>query len=108
MSNSILTNSSKPVKTEHLQNTNYEPVDLLVLQPTTFCNLDCDYCYLPDRQLKQKFSLELLEPIFCNLFSSPYLKERFTIVWHAGEPLTMAPSFYESAFKMIDDRQMQH
>jgi sulfatase maturation enzyme AslB (radical SAM superfamily) len=21
---------------------------LLILQPTPFCNLDCDYCYLPN------------------------------------------------------------
>ncbi|WP_406059225.1 hypothetical protein [Micromonospora sp. NBC_00860] len=22
----------------------------LVVQPTSFCNLDCTYCYLPDRR----------------------------------------------------------
>ena len=24
------------------------PLELLVVQPTPFCNLDCSYCYLPD------------------------------------------------------------
>ena len=103
MINSILTDSTRPVEAEYLQDTNYGPVDLLVLQPTTFCNLDCSYCYLPDRQLKHKFSLDLLEPIFHNLFSSPYLNKDFTIVWHAGEPLAMPPNFYKSAFDIIDD-----
>ncbi|WBB56807.1 hypothetical protein O7601_12465 [Verrucosispora sp. WMMD573] len=23
----------------------------LVVQPTSFCNLDCTYCYLPDRRI---------------------------------------------------------
>ena len=103
MINSILTDSTRPVEAEYLQDTSYGPVDLLVLQPTTFCNLDCSYCYLPDRQLKHKFSLDLLEPIFHNLFSSPYLNKDFTIVWHAGEPLAMPPNFYKSACDIIDD-----
>lgn len=85
---------------EHLKS-HYGPIKLVVIQPTTFCNLDCDYCYLPGRQSKQQLSLNLLEPIFHNLFSSPYLKGDFTVVWHAGEPLTVQPNFYEAAFETI-------
>lgn len=77
-------------------------VKLVVIQPTTFCNLDCDYCYLPDRKLKYKLSLELIEPIFRNIFSSNFIDRGFTIVWHAGEPLTVPISFYTSAIRMID------
>ncbi|MGB3403645.1 MAG: cyclophane-forming radical SAM/SPASM peptide maturase GrrM/OscB [Microcoleaceae cyanobacterium] len=86
----------------------FGPVKLVVIQPTTFCNLNCDYCYLPDRHLKHEFSLELLEPIFKDLFSSPYLKEDFTIVWHSGEPLTMPIRFYESAFETINQLSEQY
>lgn len=101
MNDSMLKN---PIElSKKIENTHYGPVSLVVIQPTTFCNLDCDYCYLPGREIKNKFSLDLLEPIFKNLFSSPYLKSEFTIVWHAGEPLTMPPSFYESAFEIIND-----
>ena len=39
----------------------YGPVRLLVVQPTPYCNLDCDYCYLPDRADRTRLSLELLE-----------------------------------------------
>ncbi|MBX7268664.1 hypothetical protein KIF24_23340 [Micromonospora sp. Llam7] len=29
----------------------------LVLQPTSFCNLDCTYCYLPDRRSRRLMSV---------------------------------------------------
>ena len=33
-------------------------VRLLVLQPTPFCNIDCSYCYLAERQLTARMSLD--------------------------------------------------
>ena len=95
------------LKRNWLQKRNFGPVKLVVIQPTTFCNLDCDYCYLPDRQLKLKFSLDLLEPIFKNLFESKFVDKKFTVVWHAGEPLTMPIAFYESAFDQIEHLNQQ-
>ncbi len=84
--------------------TTFGSVHLVVIQPTTFCNLNCDYCYLPqsDRQAKYKLPLDLLDPIFKNLFKSKLIKNQFTVVWHAGEPLTVPIAFYESAFNKID------
>ena len=93
---------------QYIGNWGYKPsekgsVKLVVIQPTTFCNLDCDYCYLPDRQLKYKLSLELIEPIFRNIFASDLIDSRgFTIVWHAGEPLTVPISFYTAAIQIVD------
>lgn len=84
------------------QKPEFGPIRLVVIQPTTFCNLNCDYCYLPDRQLKHALSLSLLEPIFEKVFSSGLIDKQFTVVWHAGEPLTVTPTFYESAFQIID------
>jgi uncharacterized protein len=84
------------------QATEFGLVKLVVIQPTPFCNLNCDYCYLPDRQSKDKLSLDLLEPIFKNLFQSKFIGKEFTVVWHAGEPLAMPVTFYESAFNEID------
>lgn len=80
----------------------FGPLRLIVIQPTTFCNLDCSYCYLPDRKSRYKFSLDLLEPIFKKIFASQLINREFTVVWHAGEPLTVPISFYESACKIIE------
>jgi uncharacterized protein len=86
----------------------FGPIKLVVIQPTTFCNLNCTYCYLPDRHLKHQLSLQLLEPIFRNLFQSPFATEDFTIIWHAGEPLAMPIGFYESAFETIEQLSQQY
>lgn len=82
--------------------TRFGPIGLVVIQPTPFCNLNCDYCYLPDRQSKHRLSLDLIEPIFTNIFTSRFLSHSFTICWHAGEPLTVPISFYEEAFAIIE------
>jgi uncharacterized protein len=79
----------------------FGPIRLVVIQPTSFCNLNCDYCYLPDRQLKNQLSLDLIEPIFKMIFSSRFLQQDFRICWHAGEPLAVPISFYQNAFERI-------
>jgi len=86
---------------------------LVVLQPTPFCNIDCDYCYLPGRQDRQVMSAEVLRAIYRNLFASRLLAREVTIVWHAGEPLAAGRAFYESAFRFAGhtpppSRQMIH
>jgi uncharacterized protein len=81
----------------------FGPIGLVVIQPTSFCNLNCDYCYLPDRQSKNQLSLDLIEPIFTTLFTSQFLASCFTICWHAGEPLAVPTSFYEQAFAVIEE-----
>jgi uncharacterized protein len=73
------------------------PLDLLVIQPTPFCNLDCSYCYLPDRQNKRRISAATLDRLFARVFESDLVRAPFTVVWHAGEPLVLRPSFYREA-----------
>ena len=77
------------------------PLELLVLQPTPFCNLDCSYCYLPDRQSTKRMSAQTLEETYAWVFSSGLVHEPFTLLWHAGEPLVVPPSFYESAASLL-------
>src|SRR4051794_23563236 len=77
------------------------PLELLVIQPTPFCNIDCTYCYLPDRQNARKMSLEALEATFDWVFSSGLVRQPFTLLWHAGEPMVLPPAFYEQAAELL-------
>ncbi len=79
----------------------FGPVRLLVLQPTPFCNLDCDYCYLPSRDDRSRLPLEVLDAALARVLDSPYLEGGFTLLWHAGEPLTMPIAFYDAATDRI-------
>jgi uncharacterized protein len=74
---------------------------LLVLQPTPFCNIDCDYCYLPGRDGKQRMSLDTVRLSAQRLRDDGLAGESLTVVWHAGEPLTMPVAFYEQAFEAV-------
>ncbi len=77
------------------------PLELLILQPTSFCNIACDYCYLPDRQLVNQMSLDTFSKIMKNIFSSNVLGSKLTILWHAGEPLAIPINFYKQVSKEI-------
>jgi uncharacterized protein len=79
----------------------FGPIRLVVIQSTSFCNLNCDYCYLPNRHLENQLSLELIEPIIKTVLTSPFMGCDFTILWHAGEPLAVPISFYDQATAVI-------
>lgn len=81
---------------------NFGPINLVVIQATSFCNINCDYCYLHDRKSKKVFNLDLIESIFRKIFSSRFIGEEFTVCWHAGEPLTVPIPFYENAMTKIN------
>ena len=76
------------------------PLELLVLQPTPFCNLDCTYCYLPDRDSKRRMSDATLNRVFQSVFSSGIVEKGFTVVWHAGEPMVLPVAYYERAIEI--------
>jgi uncharacterized protein len=78
-------------------------IQLLVVQPTPFCNIDCRYCYLPDRTNKAVVSDETLKNLFSQVFASGWAKEGLSVVWHAGEPLVLPVAFYRRAFALIDE-----
>lgn len=77
------------------------PLELLVVQPTPFCNINCSYCYLPDRQSTRRITPETLERVFRWIFASGLVRRPFTLLWHAGEPLVLPVGFYESAAEML-------
>ena len=69
-------------------------IGLVIMQSTSFCNLDCSYCYVPDRSVRGSMSDETLSHFFRVLFNSD-LSPDCRVVWHAGEPLVSGLPFYE-------------
>jgi uncharacterized protein len=80
-----------------------ERLELLVLQPTPFCNLDCDYCYLADRGSKARMPPAVLRRTFERVLASRHTQGGFTVVWHAGEPLVAGIGFYEEAIALLGE-----
>lgn len=78
-------------------------LELLVLQPTPFCNLDCDYCYLADRSTKARMSHETLRRAMGRVFAAGLPQHSLSVIWHAGEPLTMPREWYQGAFAIIEE-----
>lgn len=77
------------------------PIELLVVQSTSFCNIDCEYCYLLGRSDRRVMKQETIARLFEDVFSGPFCADRLTVVWHAGEPLVPGIDFYEQAFATI-------
>ena len=77
-------------------------IELVVVQPTPFCNIDCKYCYLPNRSVKRVIERRTLENLFTKLFASGWAVPDVTIIWHAGEPLVLPIAFYREAFDLIE------
>src|SRR5471032_3308070 len=78
-------------------------IQLLVVQPTPFCNIDCRYCHVPDRTNKAIVADETLKNLFSKVFASGWAKEGLSVAWHAGEPLVLPVAFYRRAFPLIDE-----
>jgi uncharacterized protein len=77
-------------------------VELVVIQPTPFCNINCSYCYLPNRDAHTVIELSTIHNLFAKLFDSPWMGEAVTLIWHAGEPLVLPVDFYRRAVDAIE------
>ncbi len=58
----------------------------VVMQPTTLCNLDCAYCYLPLRGADRRMPVAVAEAVAAEV-NGWARTSRFSVVWHGGEPL---------------------
>src|SRR5271155_2522304 len=77
-------------------------IHTVVLQPTPFCNINCKYCYLPQRDAKTVMSLQTAIAIFEKIFATGWCSPYLTVIWHAGEPLVLPPAYYQAAFEAIE------
>jgi uncharacterized protein len=51
-------------------------IELLVLQGTSFCNIDCSYCYLTGRLDKRRMSQTSLSAVLAKVFGSRFVSRR--------------------------------
>lgn len=57
----------------------------VIMQPTTLCNLDCEYCYLPLRAADHRMPVAVAEAVAADV--NRWAGPGFSVVWHGGEPL---------------------
>ncbi|MFI7487853.1 cyclophane-forming radical SAM peptide maturase AmcB [Micromonospora echinaurantiaca] len=57
----------------------------LVVQPTSFCNLSCTYCYLPDRRSRRLMS-DAVAKGCAESIAQQNSSHPVSVVWHGGEP----------------------
>jgi len=81
----------------------YDGSPLVVVQPTPFCNINCDYCYLPNRNSTDRLGADTFRKMLEALLREGFLKDDLSIVWHAGEPMVLPVSYYTELFRVIDD-----
>ncbi|WDZ87237.1 cyclophane-forming radical SAM peptide maturase AmcB [Micromonospora cathayae] len=66
----------------------------LVVQPTSFCNLDCVYCYLPDRRSRRLMTVPVAQA--CATSTERQGSDHpVSVVWHGGEPTATPISHFQ-------------
>ncbi|MEU6019250.1 cyclophane-forming radical SAM peptide maturase AmcB [Streptomyces sp. NPDC047515] len=72
-----------------------ESASVVLMQPTTLCNLNCSYCYLPDRRVSRRMSVEVAQAVATGVREWSR-KRPVAVVWHGGEPLAVGPAYFRS------------
>lgn len=77
-------------------------VDLLIFQATSFCNIDCKYCYLPNRHKKDKITHKTVSKTLDRIKEGQILGETINILFHDGEPTVLPIDTYEVILQEIN------
>jgi uncharacterized protein len=75
----------------------------VVVQPTSWCNLDCRYCYLPFRKLKHQMSLEVAQALARSVAGLEDSGHPIGVVWHGGEPLAVGRQKFAALLAPFED-----
>lgn len=71
-------------------------VELLIFQTTPFCNIDCSYCYLQNRQDTSRIAPSVVSMASQSVVDAGWVLDNISVVWHAGEPLVVGPDYLRS------------
>lgn len=75
------------------------PFTRVVIQPTSFCNIDCTYCYLADRHRPRTMSQRVARAVAESLDESD---RQVGLIWHGGEPLSCGPNHFVELLAEFD------
>ena len=79
----------------------------VVMQPTTLCNLDCSYCYLPFRRDDQRMPVRVAVAVAASV-NTWARAGRFSVVWHGGEPLAAGREHFAALLSPFTDAVEHH
>ncbi|MBE2163671.1 radical SAM protein [Acinetobacter oleivorans] len=82
---------------------NRNKIKTVILQATPFCNIDCSYCYLDNRNSKIKMSDSKILEFIENLLNYEMLASEIDIIWHCGEPLILGADYYNNIITLISE-----
>ncbi|WP_079316407.1 cyclophane-forming radical SAM peptide maturase AmcB [Microbispora sp. GKU 823] len=71
-------------------------------------NLDCSYCYLPNRKLNRQMPPEVLRAVVASAEELTADGGQVDIVWHGGEPLTIGASRFTAMLAPFEELRRQH
>ncbi|MGC7096740.1 cyclophane-forming radical SAM peptide maturase AmcB [Amycolatopsis lurida] len=79
----------------------------MIMQPTTLCNLDCRYCYLPLRARRLTMSREVAMATARSV--NRWACDRdVDVVWHGGEPLAAGRTLLGELMGCFDGARISH
>jgi len=77
-------------------------ISQVIMQPTSRCNLNCHYCYVPNRRDSSRMDDETLDAAISKVLQSDFVQGTVEFVWHAGEPLMAGLQFYERSIELSE------
>ncbi|MDX6744139.1 cyclophane-forming radical SAM peptide maturase AmcB [Actinocorallia sp. A-T 12471] len=74
----------------------------VILQPTSLCNLDCDYCYLPGRKKRYEILPTVVKAAAASI-AEQNDPEPVGVVWHGGEPTALPIATFRQRVLAFED-----
>jgi len=79
-------------------------IERVVMQPTQLCNLNCSYCYLPDRDKNRKMTSAVAEKVALEIAE---LNTSVEVIWHGGEPLSCGLDHFSQLVSPLEQLRKQ-
>ncbi|WP_322761557.1 radical SAM protein [Frankia sp. Cr2] len=85
-----------------------QPICSVVMQPTTLCNLNCSYCYLPSRKTRMTMAPDVARAVATAISDQHNQPSQMEVIWHGGEPLTVGTSCLSELFDCFAESATVH